>query len=192
MREKTANILMAEIGSPQGLKGEVKLICHAAHPDTLIDLAPLMDERGRVFTIEYMHPHKAHYIAAFAEIPDRTAAEKARGTKLFIPRDRFPPLEAGEYYHHDLLGMNVMTTDGQALGAVVALQNFGAGDLFEVHDDATGRTYFLPFDENADINVDTKLITLDPPAGLLDDPDQRSQEDMAESPNEKKDGSNDL
>ena len=71
-------------------------------------------------------------IARFAEVPDRTAAERLRGTTLTVPRDTLPPLGEGEYYHADLIGLPAVSTDGAALGHVVAVENFGAGDVIEI------------------------------------------------------------
>jgi 16S rRNA processing protein RimM len=71
-------------------------------------------------------------IARFAEIADRNAAEAARGTELMVSRDALPPLAEGEYYHADLLGLPCVSTDGEALGVCVAIENFGAGDVIEV------------------------------------------------------------
>ena len=71
-------------------------------------------------------------IARFAEIADRTAAERMRGTELTVPRDALPPLGDGEYYHADLIGLPAVSTDGVDLGRVVAVENFGAGDVLEI------------------------------------------------------------
>lgn len=82
-------------------------------------------------------------IARFAEVRDRTAAEALRGTELTVPRDALPPLGEGEYYHADLLALAVVTEVGEAVGRVVAVQNFGAGDVIEV-ERADGRRFMAP------------------------------------------------
>src|SRR3546814_6543605 len=82
-------------------------------------------------------------IARFAEITDRTAAEGLRGTALTVPRASLPPLGEGEYYHVDLVGLPVVTDAGTPAGRVVAVENFGAGDLIEV-EDSTGRRVLVP------------------------------------------------
>ncbi len=71
-------------------------------------------------------------IARFAEIADRNAAEGARGTELTVPRTALPPLAEGEYYHADLIGLSCVSTEGEALGTCVAVENFGAGDVLEI------------------------------------------------------------
>ena len=75
---------------------------------------------------------KGGAIARFAEVNDRTAAEKLRGTALIVPRSALPALGEGEYYHADLLGLPAVSTEGVALGTVVAVENFGAGDVIEI------------------------------------------------------------
>lgn len=78
-------------------------------------------------------------IARFAEVPDRTAAEALRGTVLTVPREALPPLADGEYYHADLIGLSVVTTEGEPVGRVVLVENFGAGDVIEIERDGGGR-----------------------------------------------------
>ena len=82
-------------------------------------------------------------IARFAEVPDRTAAEALRGTVLTVPRDALPPLGEGEYYHADLIGLPVVTTGGETVGRVVAVENFGAGDVIEIERE-TGNRFMAP------------------------------------------------
>lgn len=82
-------------------------------------------------------------IARFAEVPDRTAAEALRGAALTVPRAELPPLEDGEYYHADLIGLPVATPDGAPVGRIVAVENFGAGDVIEV-ERPNGRTFMAP------------------------------------------------
>lgn len=75
---------------------------------------------------------KGGAIARFAEVADRTAAEKLRGTALTVPRSAMPPLADGEYYHADLLGLPAVSLSGEALGTCIAVENYGAGDVLEI------------------------------------------------------------
>jgi 16S rRNA processing protein RimM len=75
---------------------------------------------------------KGGAIARFAEVTDRTAAERLRGTALTVPRSSLPPLAEGEYYYADLIGLPAVSTTGEALGTCVAVDNFGAGDVLEI------------------------------------------------------------
>lgn len=91
---------------------------------------------------------KGGAIASFAEVADRTAAEKLRGTALTVPRSALPPLADGEYYHADLIGLAAVSTDGEALGTCIAVDNFGAGDVLEIQrpgiDGKPGKKFMVP------------------------------------------------
>ncbi len=91
--------------------------------------------------IEAMRPAKNHFVARLSGIRDRAAAERLVNVKLYVPRDRLPePVEDDEFYHADLIGLTVVDRAGERLGTVVAIHNFGAGDLIEVQPDAGGKT----------------------------------------------------
>ena len=96
---------------------------------------------------------KGGAIARFAEIADRTAAEKLRGTALTVPRSELPALDEGEYYHADLLGLPAVSTTGEALGTVVAVENYGAQDVLEIErptvDGKAGKKFMIPMNADA-------------------------------------------
>lgn len=100
-------------------------------------------------------------IARFAEVSDRTAAEALRGTALTVPRDSLPPLGEGEYYHVDLIGLAAVTTEGEPLGSVVAVDNFGAGDVIEI-ERATGKRFMVPMTPAAVPSWDGERLVVDP------------------------------
>ena len=79
-----------------------------------------------------MRPGPNGAVARFAEIGDRGAAEALRGTALTVPRSALPPLAEGEYYHADIIGLPCLSSEGEALGEIIAIENFGAGDIVEV------------------------------------------------------------
>lgn len=87
-------------------------------------------------------------IARFAEVADRTAAERLRGTELTVPRDALPPLAEGEYYHADLIGLPAVSTAGEDLGRIVAVENFGAGDVLEI-ERPDGKRFMVPMTAEA-------------------------------------------
>lgn len=101
------------------------------------------DAGGRTLTLKSLRPDKGGAIARFAEIADRTAAEALRGTVLSVPREILPPLGEGEFYHADLIGLAVVDTAGVAIGTVVAVENFGAGDILEI-EKPDRRTFMVP------------------------------------------------
>src|SRR5690606_32187329 len=91
---------------------------------------------------------KGGAIARFAEVPDRGAAEALRGTTLTVPRAALPALEEGEYYHADLIGLSAVSDSGRALGMVVAVENFGAGDVLEI-EKPDGKRFMVPMHVHA-------------------------------------------
>ena len=98
----------------------------------------------RPLTLQSVKPGSVGAIARFAEIGDRAAAEALRGTLLTMPRSALPPLGEGEYYHADLIGLPCQSADGAALGTVVAVENFGAGDILEI-EKPDGKRSMIPF-----------------------------------------------
>ncbi len=102
---------------------------------------------------------KGGAIARFAEVPDRTAAEKLRGTVLTIPRSALPPLEEGEYYHCDLIGLPAVTDAGEPLGEVVAVDNFGAGDVLEI-ERPDGKRFMVPMRPEAVPEWDARRLVV--------------------------------
>ena len=99
-------------------------------------------------------------VARFESIDDRSAAEALRGTLVEVDRSALPPLEAGEYYHADLIGLPAVDRDGNAVGTVVAVENYGAGDLLEIELEG-GRRSLIPF-KSGITDLDGGRIVLDP------------------------------
>jgi 16S rRNA processing protein RimM len=140
-------ILVAQIGAAHGIHGEVRLRSFTADPAAVKDYGPLETQDGtQTFTIEKLRPGKDCLVVRLAGIADRTAAERLRNIDLYVARDRLPAPAADEFYYADLVGLKVETADGRTLGAVIAVHNFGAGDLIEVKPDG-GAAVMLPFTE---------------------------------------------
>ena len=119
-------MVLAVVVAAHGVTGEVKLKVFAE------DLAAHRQLNAGAFTLASLRPTTQGAIARLAEVPDRNAAEALRGTELWIPRSALPPLAEGEYYHADLLDLPVVSDTGEAIGRVVAIENFGAGDVIEI------------------------------------------------------------
>lgn len=117
-----APVTLAVITGAHGVTGEVRLKLFTD------DLSGYRSFNGGSLTMKSLR----NGIARFAEVPDRNAAERLRGTELTVPRSALPPLEEGEYYHADILGLPCVSTTGEALGVVVAIDDFGAGDVIEI------------------------------------------------------------
>jgi 16S rRNA processing protein RimM len=134
-------VLAAVIGA-HGVQGEVRLKVFAE------DLAAYTCFNDGALTLASAREGANGAIARFAEVRDRTAAEALRGTQLTVPRSALPPLGEGEYYHADLLDLPVVSTDGEPLGHVVAIDNYGAGDVLEIERD-TGKRFMVPMTPDA-------------------------------------------
>ena len=136
-------VTLAAVAGAHGLGGEVRLKLFAEGIDSLKRHKTLQAGERRL-TLKSIKPGSIGAIARFAEIDDRAAAEALRGTLLTVPRSALPPLEEGEYYHADVIGLPCAAPDGAALGTVVSVENFGAGDLIEI-EKPDGKKTMVPF-----------------------------------------------
>jgi len=145
-------VTLAAIAGAHGIKGEVRLKLFTE------DLSPYrtLDAGGATLTLESIRPGPNGAVARFAEIGDRTTAERFRGTALTVPRSALPPLGAGEYYHADLLGLPCLSADAE-IGSVVAIENFGAGDVIEI-ERPDGKRFMVPVAAAVTIEPDRLLI----------------------------------
>ncbi|RVT43079.1 ribosome maturation factor RimM [Sphingobium algorifonticola] len=124
-------VTLAAVIGAHGVTGEVRLKLFAQSPDSLRQYKSFA-VGDRVLTLKSIRPGPNGAVARFAEIGDRTAAEALRGTALTVPRSALPPLPEGEYYHIDLIDLPCISSDGAPLGRIVAVENFGAGDILEI------------------------------------------------------------
>jgi 16S rRNA processing protein RimM len=138
-------ICVARIGAAHGVRGEVRLWTFTEDPLAVLHYGPLKTKDGsRTFEIAKAREAKDHLVATIKGITDRNAAERLNGLELYVPRDRLPETDDDEYYHTDLIGLAAVTTAGDALGRVLAIHNFGAGDIIEIAP-PSGSTLMLPF-----------------------------------------------
>ena len=159
-------VCVAEIGAAHGIAGEVRLRAFTTDPLAIMGYGTLHAEDGRGFTIAAVRPAKNCLVARIAGVADRTAAERLRNLKLFVPRDRLPAIDEPEtYYHADLVGLAAVGPDGASIGTVSAVQNFGAGDLLEIRPAAGGPTLLLPFTQAVVpvIDVPGGRVVVNPP-----------------------------
>lgn len=130
-------VTLAVVIGAHGVTGEVRLKVFAE------DLEAHRAFNQGALTLKSLRPGSNGAIARFAEVADRNAAEALRGTELSVPRSSLPPLGEGEYYHVDLIGLVAVSAAGAPLGKVVAVDNFGAGDVVEV-ERPTGKRFMVP------------------------------------------------
>ena len=167
-------VLLARIGAAHGIKGEVRIKSFTADPVALGDYDVLYDATGNRIKILSLRPQKDMLVARLAGIDSREKAESLNGKEIFVERDQLPQdLEEDEFYLEDLAGLNIHNLEGEHLGKVRGLYNFGAGDLIEMSD-RNGKLVFIPFTQAAVPQVDIAEgeITIDPIAAGL-----TSQED---------------
>jgi 16S rRNA processing protein RimM len=165
-----AKVCLGQIGAAHGVRGEVRLRSFTSDPAAIADYGPLETEDGRVFAIESLRAAKDHFVVRLSGIRDRDAATALANTKLYVPRERLPQTaEPDEFYHADLVGLAVVDAAGNKLGTVIAIHNFGAGDLIEVRADSGGRTELVPFDIThvPAVDIASGTLVVDPPQGLF-------------------------
>jgi 16S rRNA processing protein RimM len=163
-------VLLGEIGGAQGLKGELRIRSYTEVPGDIASYGPLEDESGaRHVEFESLRVTPKGVIARVKGIITREQAEALNRTKLYVPRSRLPAREEEEWYHSDLVGLAAVGQDGVALGTVVAVLNFGAGDLIEVRPATGGESLIVPFtrDTVPEIDIEKGHLVLVPPE-LLD------------------------
>jgi 16S rRNA processing protein RimM len=158
-------VCVGRIGAPHGVRGEVKLWPFTADPLAIAQYGELTTADGRrVFEVEALRPAGDCMVARLKGIRDRDAAEALRNIELFVPRDRLPAIEStDEFYYTDLVGLPAFDPSGQALGTILAVHNFGAGDLLELKPAAGGNTVFVPFTEEAvpEVDVSAGRVVID-------------------------------
>ncbi|WP_447764908.1 ribosome maturation factor RimM [Sphingopyxis panaciterrae] len=158
-------VTLAAIAGAHGVRGEVRLKLFGEGAETLRAFS-VFDAGGRRLTLKSVRPANQGAVATFAEVNDRSAAEALRGTLLTVPRSALPPLAEGEYYHHDLIGLPCVSADGGAIGTVVAVENFGAGDILEIEKPAEpGKKsvrFMVPMNARAVPAWDADSVTVDP------------------------------
>jgi 16S rRNA processing protein RimM len=163
-------VLLGEIGAAQGLKGEVRLRSYTQDPAAIARYGPLDDEHGRQIEIESLRVTPKALVARIKGVTTREGAEALNHTKLYIARSRLPEREDEEWYHSDLIGLAVVGIDGARIGTVIAVHNFGAGDLIEVKPTAGGPTGLVPFTRDAvpEVDIEGGRLVLVPAEGLFE------------------------
>ncbi len=147
MTEKSKTLLMGKIGAPHGIKGQVRIAPFTQYPEDIAAYGPLKTSRpGLIVEIDDLRVQKTVVVARIKGIKDREAAEKLNGVELFLDRNLLPAHDdEDDFYHADLIGLEARLEDGTVLGEVIALPNFGAGDLVEIRNSHNGDTYLYPF-----------------------------------------------
>ncbi len=140
-------VLLGRFGAPHGVRGEIRLQSFTANPLAIGDYGPLFDATGaRRFVLASVRPQGKDMLVARVEgVADRSGAEALTGVELYISRENLPEPEEEEFYLADLEGLCAETAEGALLGEVIAVRNFGAGDILEVRPPQGGETLLYPF-----------------------------------------------
>ncbi len=148
---------LGDIVAAHGIKGQVKIRTHTTDPKDIMKYGPLLDETGqKVCVIKSVRESSPHLVIATLEnCNTRNEAELFMGKKLFIYREQLPAVAEDEFYHEDLVGMQVVDEDGSVLGNILGLQDFGAGTFIDVQPLDCNKISTIPFTKDAILSVDT-------------------------------------
>lgn len=177
MKTPPGHLLVGEIRKPHGIRGEVLVVPTTDNVDAMFQPGAellLADREGRPFdsgtplTLERVRPFKNGLILQIEGVDDRDGAEMLRGRTLVIPAEDAPPLEANEFFLHDLMELKVSTVEGESVGRVENVYTIGATHVLSVIDE--GHEHLIPFIREVVRKVDLEAgtIVIDPPRGLLD------------------------
>lgn len=167
-------VCVARIGAPHGVRGDVRLSVFTEAPEALAGLGPFEDDAGtRRFVLEALRRQGDGFVARFAGVADRTAAQGLTNLRLHVPRERLPAVaDEDTFYHADLIGLAAETAAGERLGTVTAVHDFGAGDILEIAPVEGGQTRMMPFTRAVVPQVDVAggRLVVAPPAETEGEP----------------------
>lgn len=163
-------ICVGVVAGAFGVHGEVRLKSFCAIPEEIGDYSPLSSEDGnQSYSLMITRPIKNGFAARISGVETKEDADAVKGLRLFARRSQLPKLPDDEFYHTDLIGLEVYDTGGTLLGTVKSVQNHGASDLLEVHGPGLKATVLLPFTLAAvpTVDLEQRRIIADPPDGLF-------------------------
>jgi 16S rRNA processing protein RimM len=168
-----APICIARIGAAHGVRGAVKLWTFTEDPFAVKAYGPLLTKDGtRSFEVATAREAKGHLVATLKGIATREEAERLNGIELYIAREKLPATDENEYYHADLIGLAAVNAADEPLGRVLAIHNFGAGDIIEIAP-PQGATLLLPF-----TNAVVPTVDLANGRVVIELPDEIAGEDL--------------
>ncbi len=161
-------IILGEISRPHGVRGEVKLRSFTEDPCAIAAYGVLTTERGERVTLKNVRAAQDHVIARIEGVTDREGAERLKGRKLQVARDVLPELDdEDEAYAADLEGLKVVDEAGAEIGEVVAVPNYGAGDLLEIALPGRKMTLLLPFSDDVVVEITDEAVIIDASEGSV-------------------------
>jgi 16S rRNA processing protein RimM len=160
-------VLVGVFGAPQGVRGEIRVKSFTGDPKAIGAYGALTDaSRAKIFVLERLRSLRDDMLVVKLKgVDNRDAAAALTRVEIFARRDQLPAPREGEFYHDDLIGLEAVTTSGEGIGRVVALSNFGAGDILEIAPEGGGETQLLPFTKAVAPTIDFEAgrIVIEPP-----------------------------
>lgn len=152
-----------------GVRGEARIKSFCAEPSAIADYSPLWDEAGNSYTLTITRPVKGGFGVRLGGVSSKEQADDLKGLKLYANRDDLPSLPDDEYYHTDLIGLDVYDTGGEKIGQVSAMHDHGAGELMEITGPKLKGGILLPFTVAAvpTVDLDASRLVIDPPIGVM-------------------------
>jgi len=159
---KNSTFKIAQITAAHGIRGEVKVVCFLENPDDLPRYNPLSTRQGKEYSLAVTGHVKGNIIARIEGIADRNEAELLRGLELYAPGSKLPKKSENEFYQQELIGLSAIDASGKAIGNVLAIHNFGAGDIIEIStsEGDVMLPFKAPFVGEIDVKKGTMHITL--------------------------------
>lgn len=174
MTDQAQRVLLGRIVTAHGIRGDVVIDSYTAEPADVGAYGPLQSaDRAKEYVVKVVRVTPKGVVAHIKGVDDRNGAEALRGTELYVARAKLPEADEGEFYYADLAGLRVENEAGESLGKVVAVQNYGAGDLLELRLEGQTATELIPFTDTyvpvVDIAAGRVVVVL--PAATEDDED---------------------
>jgi 16S rRNA processing protein RimM len=163
----SSRLLLGRIAGAHGIRGEVLIHAYTSAPEDIGAYGPLSDAGAkRSFEIAIVRTTPKGVVARIAGIADRTGAEALKGVELYVSRERLPAAAEDEFYHADLIGLAAVDPAGKTIGEIVAVPNYGAGDLLEIRLAGSAKTELIPFTATAvpQIDIAAKRVVVVMPA----------------------------
>ncbi len=166
-------VCLGKINGAHGVKGLVKVFCFGEDPKALEQYGPLYtsDTGSDQISIKLKNIVGKNWLAEIDGIDDKTKADALNGTELWLERNKLPEPEDGEFYIEDLAGLKAEDKEGNKIGTVTSVQNFGAGDLLEIKPQEGGESFFLIFTKEnvTDVNIEAGTITVNLPPEIKEE-----------------------
>ena len=170
-------LIVGHVTRAHGIKGEVLVTPLTDHEEEVFspgnemllgDADGELEDDSPLLTVGSVRPYKRGLLVRFEGVEDRTTAETMAKRYLLVPSEALGPLEEGEVYYHQLLGMTVVTVTGEEVGRVREVFETEPAHLLEVK--AKGRTHLTPFVERIvrEIDLERGRLVIEPPPGLLE------------------------